>query len=152
MMKKLSVFVVMVSLLCGTAFAADTEAPTINVNRENGSTLEGGSRIVVEMTDENMITEIVYNWDDNAEKTREPNTNSVTLNLGLGTEARAYELHIKAIDSEGNTADETYTFYVVAEEETEIEEEVKEETNTESEEKEEKPELEENDKEDNKPE
>jgi len=111
--KKLTLIVLTVSLLCTAAFAADNVAPTLTMSEESGSTLEGGTKITLTVEDESKVEEVTYYWQGGSEKTITPNTNKVTINLTLGTQAGKYVFNVEAVDAEGNaTGEKSYIFYV----------------------------------------
>jgi len=99
-----------------TEVVEDTKAPSISMNKKSGSTLAGGTEIVVDFADDSEIAEVNYYWEGNKEKTINPDTNEVRLRLNLGTQGGKYILHVEAIDSEGNsTGERKYEYYVEVE-------------------------------------
>ncbi|MBP3285139.1 MAG: S-layer homology domain-containing protein [Clostridia bacterium] len=113
--RKLTLIVLTVSLLCVTAFAADNTAPALTMSEESGSTLEGGSPITLTVEDENKVSELTYYWKGGSETVKNPNTNKVTVNLRVGTQAGKYVFCVNAVDSEGNsTGEKSYIYYVAS--------------------------------------
>ena len=93
----------------------DNDAPTITVSEKNGSTLIPGQEIIVNFSDVNKITKVIYNWEGSSEKTEYPNTSVYKLKLNVKTQGGKYVLYVTATDSEGNVSEKNaYTFYVEA--------------------------------------
>jgi len=111
--KKLSLIVFVVTLLVGTAFAADNTAPKISWSEKDGSTLEAGSTFFMTITDDTAVSEVNCHWKGGSEKKYSPYAREFELELNIGTQNGKYVFYVTAIDAEGNsTGEQSVTYYV----------------------------------------
>lgn len=117
--KKLTLFMLVVTMFMGTSFAIDLTAPTISSSPKDGSTLEPKEKIKITIADDNDIDEVTYYWKGGQKTTYNPQNPSVILNLTVGSKSGKYVFCVSATDNKGNTTGErTFTYYVAEENET----------------------------------
>jgi len=96
----------------------DTTAPFITMSEKDGSVLDSGTKLVLNVQDEeSKVTTLRYNWEGSSVNDMIPykqdpaNTCTIT-NITLGTLPGTYRFHVTAINSVGKKREATFTYVV----------------------------------------
>ncbi|MFX0061853.1 MAG: hypothetical protein ACFFC7_06665, partial [Candidatus Hermodarchaeota archaeon] len=91
-------------------FTTDDTTPTILlISPEEGSTSLSGTEILLRVEDTHTVSQVVYNWDSNANTTLLPPYDAIT-DIFLPSAPGSHVLRVYAQDQAGNWASATYIF------------------------------------------